>query len=382
MNKKMLFMAVAGAFALPGVSQAAIDDAGMKYVSASEGLSGSIRIRFLTDSDDPQVDPRTSFDDSRIVYQGDTDLGGGMAATYFFELRPEIEENERTGRNEDNFNVKYIDAGLKGPFGHIRVGEIEAVTEALLPNADRSNDAGTSGELLVEDYHRGIRWVSPDINGLILGVSAEMVDEKTKAQVTGTVTTFIASEDDVVDTWDLVATYSLPMGLAVGGSYAVKTAESDVETNSDEDEEGFRLGAEYEQDNWGIAYNYHSYKAATPGRDLVAAGTADTNVAGHKDTEAKEHAIGANVQVNRFNFAFTYATAEVQNDTLDTDNDAGTTTAVNAEFKTTTVDVGYKLGSKSRVIAAYETTEAEGEGLAPGVDRDSKEWYLLYRVDF
>ena len=349
MNKKLLFMAVAGAFALPSASQAAIDDAGMKYVSAAEGLSGSIRIRFLEDTEDNNVDPAVNFDKSRIIYRGSNDLGGGMEATYYFEMRPKpvLERAEGTRSvagssagasehnnvsGEDQIQIKFIDAGLKGPFGHVRVGEIETVTEALIPNADRGNDAGTSGALLVEDYERGIRWVSPNINGLMLGVSAEMIDNS-------------AAEDDTVDAWDLVATYDLPMGLGLGGSYAVVSATED----DDEDEEGFRLGAEYEQDNWGVAYNYHSYKASAPGL------SDDAEIIGHKDSEYNEHVIGANVKVNKFNFAFTFATAELANDTLDTDLTTDGVQGVSAERKTTTVDVGYTLGSKSKVIAAYET---------------------------
>ena len=381
MNKKLLFMAVAGVLSLSSASQAAIDDAGMKYVSASEGLSGSIRIKMLADDNRDGVDPRTDFSRSRIVYNGDTDLGGGMAATYFFEFRPRIKEDDENGSNDDEFQVKYIDAGLKGPFGHIRVGEIETVSEAILPNADRSNDNGTSGASLVEDYERGLRWISPNINGLVLGVSAELMDEKEKRNAADD--DDIPSEDDAVDTWDIVATYELPMGLAVGGSYAVKTAASDPETDADEDEEGFRLGAEYEQDNWGVAYNYHSYKASIADRDeddfLVAA---YRGAVGHKDTETKEHAIGANVKVNRFNFAFTYATAEVANDNDFIPGDTPTTTgkqALSAEHKKTTVDVGYTLGSKARVIAAYETAEVEGAG---AIAKEDKGWYLLYRVDF
>ncbi|MCY4325041.1 MAG: porin, partial [Betaproteobacteria bacterium] len=266
-------MAVAGVLSLSSASQAAIDDAGMKYVSASEGLSGSIRIKVLADDNGENVDPRTDFSRSRIVYNGDTDLGGGMAATYFFEFRPRIKEDDDNGSNDDEFQVKYIDAGLKGPFGHIRVGEIETVSEAILPNADRSNDNGTSGASLVEDYDRGLRWISPNINGLNLGVSAKMIDNKDK-------------EDDAVDVWDIVATYELPMGLAVGGSYAVKGSKEDGK----EDEEGFRLGAEYEQDNWGVAYNFHSYKASIADRDEddFLAENFDTDAFFYNDTATTE----------------------------------------------------------------------------------------------
>ena len=370
MNKKLLFMAVAGALALPSISLAAIDDAGMKYVSASEGLSGSVRIRFLTDNDDDNVDPQTNFDRSRIIYNGSSDLGGGMAATYYFEFRP----TPKLGNNDDQFRIKFLDAGLKGPFGHVRVGEIETVSESVLPNADRGNDAGTSGDSLVEEYERGLRWVSPDINGLVLGAGVQMIDDED-------------NEDDSVDAWDLVASYELPMGLALGGSYAAISATEEGK----EDEEGFRLGAEYEQDNWGIAYNFHSYKAydknvgieggSPTAADASAFAAVTLNAAGHEDTEYVEHVIGANVSVNRFNFAFTYSTAEVQNDKIDTDSAAGTNnvSTVNAEFKEATVDVAYKLGSKAKVVAAYETNEQSGVGVE---DEEKKGWYLLYRVDF
>ena len=110
-NKKLLFAATALAVSSTGVSHAAIDDAGMKYVSASEGLSGSIRIRLL--ANDPEEArtkegrPDLKFDASRLVYRGETDLGGGMLATYFMEFRVE------TG--DSALEARYLDAGIKGP---------------------------------------------------------------------------------------------------------------------------------------------------------------------------------------------------------------------------------------------------------------------------
>ena len=58
-NKKLLFAATApGSFLDRRFSHAAIDDAGMKYVSASEGLSGSIRIRLLANDPEEARDER------------------------------------------------------------------------------------------------------------------------------------------------------------------------------------------------------------------------------------------------------------------------------------------------------------------------------------
>ena len=173
MNKKISLFAVASALAVPSVAPAAIDDAGMKYVSAAEGLSGSVRVRMIDKQDTGQAstiqrDPSVALDDTRIIYRGESDLGGALAATYFLEFRPES--------GFSALSPEYLDAGMRGRFGHVRFGIIETVSEAIVPSADRTSDVGTSGRLLADDYDNGIRWVSPDINGMLLGISTETDD--------------------------------------------------------------------------------------------------------------------------------------------------------------------------------------------------------------
>ena len=56
MKNKLLTTAVATAIALPAIALGAIDDQGMQYVSASEGLHGSLRVDILYDTDADGVD--------------------------------------------------------------------------------------------------------------------------------------------------------------------------------------------------------------------------------------------------------------------------------------------------------------------------------------
>ena len=390
MNKKLLFIMAVGASVLfGGKVQAAVDDAGMKYISAAEGLSGSIRIRMLEDSNllSGDEDLAVGFDDSRIVYRGDSEMGNGMAVTYLFEFRPG--DHSSPNDEEQRFRIEYIDVGLRGKFGHFRIGAIESVSSAIVPSPDRTNDVGDDGEKLADDYrYGGWRWISPDIRGLVLGLSAEVRDQPRLTKDDG---------DSNVDQYDVAVAYSLPAGLGIGASYSVKS--SLVENL--EEEKGFRLGAVYERDNWGLGYNFHNYNSAAPKsfqqglgidpNDSTAPGLKTNNdLRGHEDTEYVEHVVGANVSLGKFSFAVSYSQANVKNPTLDStapeiDSDVK---GVDVDFKTTAVDIAYNLGSRAKLIAAYKVEKTSGENLQLGnltvgdVSTGVKQYYLLARIDF
>ena len=374
MNKRILLFAAAGALAVPSVAPAAIDDAGMKYVSAAEGLSGSVRIRMIDKEDTGQEsiiqsDPRVRLDDTRIIYRGESDLGGALAATYFLEFRPE--------GGFSALSPEYLDAGMRGRFGHVRFGIIESVSEAIVPAADRTSDVGTSGRLLANDYDNGIRWVSPEINGMLLGISTETEDRdgsRTKKSF---------------EQYDVALSYR-HKGARVGAAYTVIPHPAETKTDDDDDKSGFRIGAVYAHDTWGIGYNLHRYSSDT---DVIFASGLSTlgdvswtELENHKDTEYVEHVISANWSIGRFGLAFAASKGTLENRSLDTADATPIIEPFEVEYRDYMLDIEYRYGSKARLVAAYEVHEVHGDNIQIGQEKrdkhKSKGYYLLYRVDF
>ena len=404
MNRKSLFIvAAAGVSALtPGPAVAAVDDSGMKYISASEGLSGSIRIRMYDDGNREKDNAAVGFDDSRIVYQGQADVGGGSSVTYLFEFRPGDPTDTRTvdqGRSQLNqFRIEYMDVGLRSKFGHVRVGAIESASSAIVPSPDRTNDVGDDGSKLAGDYRNGgWRWVSPEIRGLLLGVSAAMED-RIKADNRAD------TDEKKIDQYDVAVSYSLPAGLDIGASYSLLHPIDVDFDDKGERQRGFRLGVSYARTGWGIGYNFHKYDSMVPdGKAFVqgsggnpnacdgsvgSIGSCDANL--HKDTEYKEHVLGANISYGKFNFAAMYSLSNISNSTLDTIAGNDGVQGVDVDFKTAAVDVAYRIGSKAKLIAAYKTDKVTGDNLQSGDvsipvragGKSNKKYYLLTRVDF
>ena len=374
--------------------QAAIDDAGMQYVSAVEGLSGSIRVRaFDREQDfgavaDLEPQPQVAFASSRIIYRGESALPAlgvleGLHATYFMEFRP--------GDGRETLTGRYLDVGLRGPFGHVRFGEIQSVSDAIVPSADRTSDVGTSGRSLVEDYDKGIRWVSPEIKGVVLGLSADTNSDDFSDSAN-------VSTGNLADKYDVVARYNSPLGLDVGVSYAlVRSAKA---SDEEIDRSGVRAGLTYSYSNWGIGYNFHNYRglsapetgsARALGSKLeflnyfkvittVGGETRDPFISDFdklKHTRYKEHVIGANYDYGKFRISYLYSRASIKNEPNNFE----------VGFVNQMSDVAYRLGSKSKLVLAYRYTKMVGDNIVPQtISNDPRlrlrDYYLLYRVDF
>ena len=385
-NRKIMLVALALATVPIGKVQAAIDDAGMKYVSASEGLSGSLRVRLLehdseqlNEGDRPHL---TTFGgDSRLVYKGETQLGSGWAATYFLEIRPDTE-------TLGSLNTEYLDVGLKGRLGHFRFGIVDSATDALIPPADRSNDAGLSGQQkLSSNYANGFRWISPDIGGFMLGISAE-TERRGRGQVE-------ANNKESFDQYDMAFAYKLPFGVGLGVSYSVMLP-SGINPEH-KNKKGLRVGVDYSQSRWGIGYNFHSHKrdariAQSVGFRETGGSIAIPVIAANfrEGTVYKEHVFGANYIIGRFNLAANHSIAKMKSNALNINFEQDGNEDFDLTFSRSVIDVGYTLGSKAKLIAAYtinKTKNAQGYNLtgnagAGGNNPETDEYYLLYRIDF
>ena len=349
----------------------------MKYISASEGLSGSLRVNLFSDERrDDSKQANVGFNASRIVYQGSNDLGGGMEATYLLELRP----GEVSEIRSSSITPEYLDVGLKGAFGHFRIGAIESTTEALMPTADLTSDVGSSGRKLADDYEAGIRWVSPEIRGLVLGVSAETEDAQKQREKT-------------IEQYDVVLAYSL-RGFNLGLSYAEEPpGPSEASLGKYSSSRGVRFGMNYVRPKWALGYNLHRYKAAAidiegSGTGFIQNDATPDNLEYLSDTNSREHVVGARASVGRFDLALNYSRAELKNDNLAGQNAGDPIRKIGVEYITSALDIGYNLGRKTKVVAAYKVAERKGEGfgseegqISGGIYKIAS-YYLLYRIDF
>ena len=275
MNKKqILASAVATALVAPFAAFAAIDEQGMAYVSAGEGLSGSLRHDILIDvnaegkdsdkkAEGAEVSSKTN--SLRLYLAGDLDLGGGLKSSYYYEVR------DGDGSGSGGLNTHAYDIGLKGPFGSFSVGDLGMVAPRMVPSADLAFERGTNRKSFAADPGpNGLRYESPVINGFQFGVSgvlngsegdavevmmvkeSEIVIVETAAvnqiavvtvKVTNlifgknnghpAITTTVAADQNLpslatplnkesLDEFSLAVKYTLPIGLVLGAGYESK----------------------------------------------------------------------------------------------------------------------------------------------------------------
>ncbi len=416
MNKKLLTVAVASAMALPSISQAAFDDQGMEYISASEGLGGTMRFNIFSDVDSerlttngaaiedvPNQDTQSTIDSLRIFYTGHLDLGGGLRSTYYWELRVQDD-------NGDNVFTEAYDIGIEGPFGKFEMGKINPTAERLVPGGSLDAALGSNDAAPTSDPHaNGLRYETNSINGFEFGVSARMEDQ--------------TGDDDTVDDWSVAAKYTLPLGLEAGVAYETKTCFEDggATNNCDaaasglDDASGWRFGARYGQDNYLLAYEYRTYENFGGwGTNSRSRGTADVAVDRDFDSllEYNVHRVAIQATVDRVTLSANYSIAETEVNGYTTSDlsritNVGSVASAGVPKRTFDetalgVDASYALGSRSFIIIGYKTVETEllgrnttvaaGSSDQAGVDAaiatdptvtfDENTFLLRYRIDF
>lgn len=421
--RKLMTGAVATAMAAPVASLAAIDDQGMQYVSAGEGLRGSFRIDLFIDTDEEDEDVSSSTDSLRLYLSGDIDLGGGMKSTYYYETR-----DSGGGSLETNA----YDIGLTGPFGSFAFGDLAMVAPRMAPGADLAASRGVSREHFAADTKpHGIRYESPVINGFQFGASGILNGSKSTGSVGDD------NPDGSLDEFSIAVKYTLPVGLQLGAGFESKdvvevttamvpaisfaggatpvqiTAEATVVINTNvatiefgdnsitqtsDSLTGFRFGARYGQDNWLVGYEYRGYDGFNAGiapavgnitlssADSASSTYTATNAMGARTVndmlntafsqgfETNEyvvHAVGAQAKVDRFTMSAGYSMEE------NTFTDQIEVTRDNIA-----IDAAYSLGSKSTVVLGWKRQDREATLGNYKVSDDTATTFLWYRVDF
>ena len=408
--KKLMAGALASALVAPMAAFSAIDDQGMQYVSAGEGLSGSFRTDVLVDTNEEGVDVSSEANSLRLYLAGDLDLGGGLKSTYYYEARTD-------GRG-NSLDTHAYDLGLKGPFGHFAVGDLSMVSYRMVPSADLTAARGPNRESFGSDPGtNGIRYESPVINGFQFGASAALDGSVLDVTLRRPGE---PNPDGSLDEFALAVRYSLPVGLELAAAYESKdvweppAAEnlelSDIEldagvavtasggsaaafttgpaiTNASDSLTGFRFGARYGQDNWLVGYEYRGYDGynADIAPSAVIALTTDGQAAegpadsilentfrnGYDTNEYEVHAVGAQAKVDRFTVSAGYSLEE---NTF--------TDLITVERDTIVLDAAYNLGSRSRVVLGWKKEDREAAFGTYKVSDDVSTTFLYYRIDF
>ena len=368
------------------VAQAAIDDMGMQYVSAAEGFSGSFRANLYERTDlDGANDDATKLggaDSLRLYLNGSADLGSGMQTTYALELR-----NTGNLLTIHNWNVGLTRSG----FGTLVVGK---TTQAafMVPGGSLDTIAGSSAESLSVDPDINVlTFKSSRFGNMQLGTSARALGNETGD----------TSEGDILDQYDVAATYSWPVGVVVGGAFEIRLAHAErfstAEASANGDKFGYRIGARYDQGNFVVAYEFRTYDnalffgesgsitgnvvAATGGTNLISQGSIYNNSIDYSDKVSYNvHRAATKISVEKFTGSVNFST-ETQEIKLVGAKDAKRTTLG--------ADLAYSLGAKSQVAVGLQKKKTDSWTVNSGdlvvgtvAEAEETTTKVWYKVDF
>ena len=308
-----------------------------------------------------------------IEYNGSSDLGGGMKSLYNVKLL-------QNGGGGNPFNVDQYFLGVSAPFGTFWAGKVAGVTDANVPGGSLDSVAGSGDYGLTGSRDGQIRYESPRINGLKLGISGVLngSDGRTERSVANDPTSALRVPEGndnpagSLDEMNIMAHYELPIGLVMALGYETKDRQPSHGTPAaheavSDKSSGFRFGATYSQDNWTVAYNYRKYNEHNgfAGMKLDVAGTPHLDRR-NSTSEYQGHRMAAKFVVDRVTMSANYST-----ETVSTDIPAGVGPVRNAEVSRTTlgVDAKYALGAKSFMALGHQNqdTEAYEAEIAAGV---------------
>lgn len=250
--------AVASAL-LPFAALAAIDDQGMQYVTAAEGLHGSLRVNILKNEDKESTDETFggAKESLRLWITGSGDIGNGWSTTYYWEVRDG--SGEPGTKKDGTIGTEAWDIGLKGPIGSVNFGKLGMVAPRMVPGGSLDTVAGGNAEHFASDpSSNGVRFESVVWNGFQVGASGIINGNDI----------LIDSEDDLFDEYSVAVKYSSPLGLQVGIGYEVDLLHAERYDDAlfprivadYDDRTGWRAGVRYGQANWLLAYEYRSYE--------------------------------------------------------------------------------------------------------------------------
>ena len=435
MKKKMLAAAIASALAVPSAF-AAIDDAGMKYTSASEGFYGSFRFGLYADEDNDLnttgLISRT--EGTRLGVQGDVDVGHGNTA--FYRLEWEYDYNVggfNPDGGENAFRARLGYGGLKGRLGSVQFGRMwSADYDYVFSLADVTNNV-TGNFAPRFRVSNAIRYDSPDIQGFNFSIQVHADDRVGRTTTAAAIdrvpeddAEFLADADfpDIGGITDLASynlasaelqfAYRRATGLSEDRDDSPVANTDPVLVTPDPEANGlFRAGVDEtptadpddgnEFDRYILAAGY-SIRGVNLGVTYVSQ-QAPNSAAAHANEDTTTWGLGGSYGQDNWKVAYNYG------DTSDAGNVNGTDQSwhavsgqagfdkvtLRAVFETReteellgdfdqdifTLEAQYNFSSRARAYANYQSNDLEDNPNRAGAqDSDSDTFYIAYRVDF
>ena len=310
-----------------------------------------------------------------LEYNGSADLGGGMKSLYNLKLL-----NAAVG-DATQIKVDQYFLGVAAPFGTVWAGKVAGVTDANVPGGSLDSVAGSGDYGLTGSRDGQIRYESPRINGLKLGISGvlngsdgrtEEVRNNSNVVVGHRVPEGNDNPAGSLDELNIMAHYELPIGLVMAIGYESKDRQpshGDVVEHAlvSDKSSGFRFGATYSQDNWTVAYNYRKYNehGGWANLDKINVTTGADLDRRNSGTEYQGHRMAAKFVVDRVTMSANYST-----ETVSTDIPASAGGDVrSAEISRTTlgVDAKYSLGAKSFMALGHKNQDTEKYNLSAAI---------------
>ena len=276
---------------------------------------------------------------------------------------------------------------MAAPFGTVWAGKVAGVTDANVPGGSLDSVAGSNAEGLTGSRDGQLRYESPRINGLKLGISGVLNGAKADLTDIGG-----GNPAGSLDEMNIMAHYELPIGLVMALGYETKDRVAGLDQNGyasnatipayalvSDKSSGFRFGATYSQDNWTVAYNYRKYNEHE-GFASKGAGTA-TGSSGavpegyysfggdhdeqldirNSSTEYQGHRMAAKFVVDRVTMSANYSTETVSTDVPSgvEGNTNNAVTQIEVSRTTLGVDAKYALGAKSWIALGHKNVDTE-----------------------
>ncbi|WP_299688855.1 porin [uncultured Vibrio sp.] len=141
----------------------------------------------------------------RLNIGGTTEITDTLSGFGFYEAEQKVANSTNAADKTDNFEQRYMFAGLKGDFGAVSFGRQDTAAVQISQMSDVTTFTGTQKTFISAGNEQ--------INNTIL-YTGEFVDGLNfKAN-------YVAGEDKNTDSYGVSAIYTLPMGLGFGLGYS------------------------------------------------------------------------------------------------------------------------------------------------------------------
>ena len=262
MQKKIIALAVASAMTVPALA------------FADTTVSGQVNMSYEMYKDGAATETSTnrlSSNNSRIIFKGSEDLGGGMSAMVQFDARIQADTGVNTAGSNPPTSTTTADQlfsgnnylGLKSDsLGTVMAGRFDAPYKSATRNLDvfydvagdnrKGNAAGIAG-LLTHDVRLSnvLAYVSPDMSGFSVALATAFGAESATAPATPTATT-----DKKGSAYSLAGMYNAGpfnaslsyQDVKLGGTNTGDLASNGTTTNADDKDKALKLAGGYKTD--------------------------------------------------------------------------------------------------------------------------------------